>query len=56
MNVNTEKTKIMIFNSRNNKKIKFHICKNDLESVSELCYLGLVYTASGGFNSALKHL
>ena len=30
--------------------------KSDLTSVSKLCYLGLVYTPSGGFNSALKHL
>jgi len=52
LKLNTKKTKIMIFNKGGRKILthKFYIGNEDIEIVSQFCYLGVTMMASGLFN------
>ena len=58
LTVNTEKTKILIFNKggKKIKKYKFFINGNDLDIVQSYCYLGITFSASGTFKLAIENL
>ena len=58
LTVNTEKTKIMIFNKggRIIKKSNFLYNNSPLEIVKNYKYLGLVFDCSGNFNQAIHNL
>ena len=53
--VNTNKTKIMIFNRRS-CTYKFTYLGKELDAVNEYTYLGLKISKSGSFNPAIKEL
>ena len=58
LNVNIEKTKIIIFN-KNGKllnNVSFYYENTRLENVKEYCYLGVVFQCSGSMKGAIQHL
>lgn len=55
LQINMQKTKIMVFNSRKNLHI-FKIGNNILQQTDRTCYLGFILTLSGKFNSTVKYL
>ena len=59
MQVNTKKTKIMIFQKHNSKQplnLKFHIGDKLIETTKEYTYLGLKLTQNGNFKAAQQQL
>lgn len=56
LTVNTTKTKIVILSSGRRKKFHFTLNNYELEIEKEYKYLGVVFTQSGAFNSAKKHI
>ena len=57
LTVNINKTKIMIFNSSGKLMNRSFYYKNHhLEIVKEYCYLGIIFTPSGSFSTAIKAL
>lgn len=56
LNVNVEKTKILIFSKGPLIKKEFHYNNNGIENVKEFKYLGIILTRGGTFCKAKKHL
>lgn len=58
LNINMDKTKILIFNSsgRTIKSQRFFLDGLILENVHSYCYLGIVFTAFGSFSEAASRL
>jgi len=58
LDVNSKKTKIMIFQKRakKNSDLEFHIGKQNIEIVHEYTYLGTRISSTGNFNVPLEHL
>lgn len=56
LNVNVEKTKILVFSKGPKPKNIFYYNNNVVEIVSEFKYLGIVFFRSGSFCKAKKHL
>ena len=56
INYNINKTKIIIFNSRNLKNKYFHINSKNVEIVDCYTYLGIVFTPSGKFKKSIDVL
>ena len=56
--INTDKTKVLIFNNsgRTIKSVRFSLYGELLENVHNYCYLGVMFSASGSFTNAYKHL
>ena len=55
LNININKTKVMVFNSRK-LNYDFFIDNYKLQVCDNINYLGLIYTPSGSFNSCFKYL
>lgn len=56
LNINVEKTKIMIFGSKSNNQHRFKIGNSNLEIVNTYKYLGIYFSRSCSFATAKKHL
>ena len=58
LTVNIKKTKILIFNKGGHiiKRFKFYLDDSELETVTNYCYLGIVFSSSGNFNLAMENL
>ncbi len=56
LKINTDKTKIMIFNKAKMLDIPFHFNGKPLERVRSYNYLGLKVNSSGSFKTAIKEL
>jgi exonuclease III len=58
LNVNLNKTKVIIFNKggHNIKKFNFTYKNNQLEIVSNYCYLGITFSSTGNFRLGLESL
>ena len=56
LNVNTDKTKIVIFGSKAKPKLKFTLDGRELEIVNIYKYLGTYFNRSGSFLTTRKHL
>lgn len=55
LEINTRKTKIMIFNSRKNLHV-FKIGDKFIQQTDRTCYLGFMLTPSGKFTATVKYL
>ena len=53
---NFNKTKIIIFGARNIDKFSFRMGNNDIEIIKEYKYLGVVFSSTGSFLNARKHI
>lgn len=56
LNINFNKTKIIIFGARNTNVFNFHIGDNDIEIIKQYKYLGVVFSSTGSFLNARKHI
>ena len=56
LNINRDKTKVVIFGSRNDKQFTFKMENSQLEIVSSYKYLGTIFSKSGSFFNNRKHL
>ena len=58
LDINSKKTKIMIFQKRakKNSDLEFHIRKQNIDIVHEYTYLGTRISSTGNFNASLEHL
>ena len=56
LNINTSKTKVIVFGSKHNVKRKFKIGNSELEIVNSFKYLGVIFSRSGSFLKARKHV
>lgn len=56
LNVNIGKTKIVIFGARKLPKLQFKIGSECIEIVSNYKYLGIIFSQTGSFLSARKHI
>jgi hypothetical protein len=56
LKINTDKTKIMIFNKRKIKNCSFVLSGHLLENVNTYNYLGLIISSSGSFIAGVKEL
>ena len=56
LNINTDKSKVIVFGSRLNKPFQFKLGPNDLETVDSYKYLGVFFSKSGSFLNASKHI
>ena len=57
LNVNTSKTKIVIFGrGKLRKSLSFKFQNNEIEIVTEYKYLGIIFSRSGSFAAAKKHI
>ena len=58
LTVNINKTKIMIFNKGGHqiKKYSFFFNGQQVENTKSYCYLGIIFTPSGSFNTAMQNL
>ena len=56
LNINYSKTEIVIFNSRNRNNYEFKIGDNVIKITDKYKYLGVVFSKSGSFLNARKHL
>ena len=56
LNINKDKTKVIIFGSRQNRNFSFKIDNTFLEIVNSYKYLGVFLAKSGSFLTAKKHL
>lgn len=56
LNINFEKTKIVIFNSKSTNKPIFKIGASDIQVVDSYKYLGVILSKSGSFLNARKHI
>jgi len=56
--VNIKKSNVMIFNKSGHliEKFKFIYGNNELKATKEYCYLGIIFTPSGSFQSAMVKL
>ena len=55
LNVNFDKTKILIFGVRNTQHYNFRLGDNDIDICDEFKYLGTVFTKQRSFYKAIKH-
>ena len=55
LDINFDKTKILIFGTRNDDRFKFKIGNNIIEICKDFKYLGVVFTKSRSFCRAKKH-
>ena len=55
-NINTEKTKILIFGTRKRSDIQFKLNEDIIEIVNKYKYLGVYFSQSGSFLNARKHI
>ena len=56
LNINFDKTKIVIFNSKSINKPIFKIGASDIQVVDSYKYLGVILSKSGSFLNARKHI
>ena len=56
LNINFDKTKIVIFNSKSTNKPIFKIGASDIQVVDSYKYLGVILSKSGSFLTARKHI
>ena len=56
LNVNVENSKILIFSKGSLAKRHFYYNGSIIENVKEFKYLGIVFSRSGSFCKAKKHL
>ena len=56
LNINTDKTKVVIFGSKNKNEYQFKLENKIIEIVTTYKYLGAYFTRSGSFLSTRKHL
>ncbi len=58
LSVNIQKSNVMIFNKKGHiiKKFKFNYGNTDLKITNEYSYLGIIFTPSGSFQSAMVKL
>ena len=57
LNVNTSKTKIVIFGrGKLRKSLSFKFQNNNIEIVPEYKYLGIIFSRNGSFAAAKKHI
>ena len=56
LNINTDKSKVIVFGSRLKKPFQFKLGPNDLETVDSYKYLGVFFPMSGSFLTARKHI
>ena len=56
LNINYSKTDIVIFHSRNSNNYEFIIGENVIKITDKYKYLGVVFSKSGSFLNARKHL
>ena len=56
LNANVEKTKLLIFSKRPITKALFYYNESMIENVKEFKYLSIVFSRSGSFFKAKKHL
>ena len=55
LNVNVDKTKIMIFGKRNTSCYRFVYDNNEIEIVDEFKYLGIFFKGNGSFSNNIKY-
>ncbi|MEW8548549.1 MAG: reverse transcriptase family protein, partial [Candidatus Thiodiazotropha sp.] len=55
LDINFSKSKIMIFGSRNDDRFQFKLGDNVLSITNEFKYLGIIFTKSRSFYTAMKH-
>ena len=55
LNVNFNKTKVMIFGLRNTDNFQFYIGHNAISICDEYKYLGVIFTKTRSFYKAIKH-
>lgn len=58
LTLNTDKTKVIIFNRGGHqiKKFRFTYNSNEIQITQKYCYLGILFTSSGLFTEAIKSL
>ena len=58
LTINTDKTKVIIFNKGGNKFSKYSFWLNDttIDIVQNYCYLGIIFSATGNFSNACDAL
>ena len=56
LNVNLNKTKIVVFGARNTNHFHFRLGNNDIEFTDKYNYLGVTFSSSGSFLNARKHV
>ena len=58
LTVNTDKTKVVIFNKGGHRISRYTFRLNDstIEIVQQYCYLGIIFSATGNFNNACNAL
>lgn len=56
LNINTNKTKVVIFGARNVRNFQFHIGESNLEITEKYLYLGITFSSNGSFLQARKHI
>ncbi|MCG8033764.1 MAG: reverse transcriptase family protein [Candidatus Thiodiazotropha taylori] len=56
LNINIEKTKILIFGARKRPSLQFNINNTNIEVVDKYKYLGIFFSQSGSFLNARKHI
>ena len=56
LNVNLTKTKVVVFNSLTNKNLSFHLGGQPTEISKSYKYLGVIFSKSGNFLQARKHI
>ena len=56
LNINFSKTEIIVFNSKNNDNFEFKIGDHTIKITSKYKYLGVIFSRSGSFLNARKHL
>ena len=54
LTVNTDKTKVVIFNKGGHKisKYRFVLNNSTIEIVQKYCYLGIIFSSTGSFSNA----
>ena len=55
LDINYDKTKILIFGTRNDDRFNFKIGENKISICKEFKYLGVIFTKSRSFSKAIKH-
>ena len=56
LKVNLSKTKVVVFNSQTNKNLSFHLGGQPIEISKSYKYLGVIFSKSGNFLQARKHI
>ena len=56
LNINVEKTKILIFGARGRPNLTFNLDNKELEIVDSYKYLGVLFSQSGSFLRTRKHI